>query len=265
MDDCAATRNLLHPYIDRELDAAESAEVDEHLHACGGCRKIFDEHAGLVKSIRGNAAYYKASPEFLARIRHDVEAESAKTSRPAPSTPRRRWTLPDLRQWFQLGAAVAATVVVTSVATLHLAAVNPDEAVVAQIVNAHARATLTDHRTDVASSDQHTVKPWLSSKLDFSPPVIDLTTTGFPLRGGRLDYVEGRPVAVLVYTHRQHVIDLYIWPDARAQDAANRSRAAAKNGFNMIHWNRGGMTYWAISDVNAADLQAFAQNYVSAQ
>jgi anti-sigma factor RsiW len=260
--DCSATRNLLHPYIDRELDAAAAARIDEHLQGCAECRKTFDEHASLARAVGKNATYYQASPELAVRIRQNIDAPSPRT--PAPETPRRRMP-PDWRRWFQLGVAVAATVVVTMTATLYLSSLNADEALPAQIVNAHARAVLTNHQTDVASSDQHTVKPWLSSKLDFSPPVIDLTTTGFPLRGGRIDYVEGRLAAVLIYTHRQHMIDLYIWPDARSQLVMNLSRTASKNGFNMVHWNRAGMTYWAISDVNASDLQAFAHHYANAQ
>src|SRR4051812_16230205 len=235
--DCPDVRSLLNPYIDREVEAADKARIEEHLRECGGCRKTYNEHASLKTAIGGNATYYEAPGELAARIRASVTAQPPETSAIPP-----RRDLPRMsprmsvnwRRWFELGAAVAASVVITSVATLRLASVDADPAISAQIVNAHARATLTNHATDVASSDQHTVKPWLSSKLDFSPPVIDLTTTGFPLRGGRLDYVDGRPVAVLIYTHRQHVIDLYVWPVRAAGDEASRTRTSAKNGFNMV-------------------------------
>jgi anti-sigma factor RsiW len=133
-----------------------------------------------------------------------------------------------------------------------------------QVINGHSRAVLTSHQIDVASSDQHTVKPWLSSKLDFSPAVTDLTTAGFPLRGARLDYVDNRPVAVLVYGHRQHVIDLFIWPDDGAPDRS-RTRSFSKRGLNVLHWSAAGMTHWAVSDLNSADLEAFADRYASAK
>jgi anti-sigma factor RsiW len=149
------------------------------------------------------------------------------------------------------------------VVTLQLAGIPEDQKIVEQILSGHSRAVLTSHEIDVASSDQHTVKPWLSSRLDFSPMVTDLTTSGFPLRGGRLDYVNHRPVAVLVYAHRQHVIDLFIWPDEAAPDTS-RSRGFARRGLNVLQWSAGGMTYWAVSDLNSADLAAFAERYASA-
>jgi anti-sigma factor RsiW len=121
---------------------------------------------------------------------------------------------------------------------------------------------LTNHLAEVASSDQHTVKPWLSSKLDFSPPATDLTTAGFPLVGARLDYVNQRPVAALVYRHRQHVINLFIWPDAKA-DATTVPKSSSKQGYNLLHWSDAGMTFWAISDLNAADVKTFAETYAS--
>lgn len=121
---------------------------------------------------------------------------------------------------------------------------------------------LTNHLVEIASSDQHTVKPWLSAKLDFSPPVTDLTTAGFPLTGGRLDYVDNRPVAALVYRHRQHVINLFVWPAAKS--ARSSIQASSQQGFNLLHWSDAGMTFWAISDLNQADIKTFAAAYASA-
>jgi anti-sigma factor RsiW len=115
----------------------------------------------------------------------------------------------------------------------------------------------------VASSDQHTVKPWLSSKLDFSPPVPDLSPAGFPLVGGRMDYLNNRLVAALVYRSRQHVINLFVCPDQHAKKVA--LEAQSKNGYNVLRWTDSGMAFWAISDVNAADLRQFADQYASAQ
>jgi anti-sigma factor RsiW len=126
-----------------------------------------------------------------------------------------------------------------------------------EIISGHVRSLMADHLTDVASSDQHTVKPWFNGKLDFSPPVKDLSDHGFPLVGGRLDYLENRPVAALVYRHRKHFINLFIWPSAHGSDIGKKTLAS--DGYNLIHWEESGMVYWAVSDLNIGELQEFAQ------
>jgi mycothiol system anti-sigma-R factor len=253
--DCTQARTYMHGYLDRELDPVLASRIDAHLHACAECTEAYAVQTSLQTAIKSAAEYYTAPAALAARIRAKVGAASA------PATPTmkvQRW------QWFPLAAAVAATAVITWTTAIQLGTGSRDERLGEQVIAGHARAMLTNHLTEVASSDQHTVKPWLSSKLDFSPPVTDLATAGFPLVGGRLDYVDHRPVATLVYRHRLHVIDLFVWPDANA-GATGIIEAASKQGFNMLHWNSAGMTFWAISDLNQADIKTFAQTYANAK
>jgi anti-sigma factor RsiW len=123
------------------------------------------------------------------------------------------------------------------------------------VLDGHLRSLVPGHLTDVASTDQHTVKPWFAGRIDFSPPVIDPATEGFPLVGGRLDVMAGSEVAALVYSHRSHVINLFVRPsDTTAPVAA---RETVKRGINIVSWSDGGMRFWAVSDLNMAELEQF--------
>ena len=251
--DCAQARNCMHGYLDRELDPVAASGIEEHLQACAACAKAYAAQTSLQAAIKGQAAYYTAPEALAVRIRNALNATNGHAGKKI--APR--------RQWFPLAAAVAATAVITWTAALQMQTGSRDERIGEQVIAGHARAVLTNRLAEVASSDRHTVKPWLSSKLDFSPPVTDLAAAGFPLVGGRLDYVDNRPVAALVYRHRQHVIDLFIWPDAKTSTSS--MQASSKQGFNMLRWTNAGMTFWAISDLNQADIRTFAETYASAK
>ncbi len=258
--DCTESLNRLHAYLDQELDRPSTLALDQHLASCPSCKAALAAQSALRAGIRRHADYRHGAPAGMAdRIRTQLGIGApapARTSKPS-------WEWPHWGRWLPMGAAAAAAAVISWTAALQYAQVPADQLLAEQVVAGHARAIVTSHLIEVASSDQHTVKPWLSSKVDFSPPVPDLAAAGFPLAGGRLDYLENRAVVALVYQARQHVIDLFVWPEDKTGDVA--PRALAKHGYNVLRWTSGGMNYWAISDVNAADLKNFAEAYAAAR
>lgn len=237
----AATR--VPAYCDGELDALTSVEVERHLLACPACAEQRAALLDLRTRVR-TAAPYHAAP---AALRARVAALAAGTAR----TPRRsaRW------RWLAAGAAIGctATVLAWFAASASLLKIERDS-LSRMVVASHVRATLSDHLLAVASTDQHTVKPWLSARLDFSPPVKDLAATGFPLQGARIESLDGQPAATLVYRHRDHMIDVFVRPEA-GYDASPALRTV--RGFNVAHLRRADMGLWAVSDLNAEELEAF--------
>ncbi len=256
--DCTQTRKLLHAYLDHELDAANALVLDAHAESCPTCKTALAQQSVLKSALRKHAAYHTAPAGLADRI-HSRLPKGATAN--AKQTTWLRWLQP--RGWLPLGAAVAATAVVTWIAALQVNTLSRDDLLADQVISGYARSVVTEHVTDVASSDQHTVKPWISSRLDFSPPVPDLASAGFPLVGGRLDYIDNRSVAALVYHRRQHVIDLFVWPGATSPTAL--LRATSRQGYHLLHWADGDMTYWAISDVNPDDLKLFVDAYRAAK
>ncbi|HEX9432024.1 MAG TPA: anti-sigma factor [Burkholderiales bacterium] len=250
--DCTESRSRLHAYLDQELDLPSVVAIDQHLASCAACKTIFTQQSALQVGIRKHAVYHEAPAGLAERIRAQIGGTRAK----AP-----RWTW----RWqpLQLGAALAATALVSWTAAIEYSRPRGDELIIDQVMSSHARSVMTSHLADVASSDQHTVKPWLSSKLDFSPPATDLTGAGFPLVGGRVDYVDHRPVAALVYRHREHVINVFVWPERNVARTAPMP-SASRRGYNVVHWTDSGLTFWAISDLNAAEMKTFAETYAGA-
>jgi anti-sigma factor RsiW len=257
--DCTENRKRLHAYIDQELDAATSWAIDEHLSACRACNALFVQQARLQSAIRAHAEYYKAPAGAAERIRAELGVAAAWPPPHRPRRERRRLT-----RLFELGFALGGAAIVSWILAVRLVVPGPADVLADQVIAGHARAVLTSHLVDVETSDRHTVKPWLSSKLDFSPAVKDLDAQGFRLVGGRLDYVANRPVAALVYLRRKHVIDLFVWPDETA-GARLRSHRLSKHGYNLLNWTEGGMRYWIVSDLERTELEAFAESYAAAQ
>jgi anti-sigma factor RsiW len=247
---CKQIQTLVAAYADGEIDALRRYSIKKHLLDCAGCAARHESILALRARIRAEVPYFVASPALHARVRAAVGALRASVPpQPRPTGDRWRWLTGGVL------AGCAASVFAWMLGTTVLAwRANEDFAVAA--VAAHVRATLGDHLIEVASSDQHTVKPWLSARLDYSPPVQDLTNEGFTLIGGRLDYLERRPVATLVYLYRKHTIDVFVRPEgSRAPTSALRT----VRGFNAARASGPSMDWLAVSDAEPAVLSAFVQ------
>jgi mycothiol system anti-sigma-R factor len=248
---CQEMTELLHGYLDHELDLVRSLEAEQHLRECPACLRRYEEQQTLRKVIADRSLYFEAPQGLRGRVRTAVR----QASRVKPQPERRAWDLG--RLWLRVLSPVAVAAVVLLAALPWLTRPSADNRLAQEVVSAHVRSLMAGHLTDVASTDQHTVKPWFNGKVTFSPPVTDLAAQGYPLIGGRLDVLREQPVAALVYQRRKHFINLFIWPSN--QGASARARFQALRGYNLFHWAQGGMDCWAVSDVNRGDLQEFTQ------
>ena len=244
---CQQTHELIHGYLDGEVDLVKSLEIEQHLAGCAACTQTYKGMRTLQSALRNDALRFQPATDLEKRLRSVVRHESKAQQKPA------------LLQWRWLVPAGLFTALVIGIlgVTGIFSRQSPDDLLAQEVVASHVRSLMADHLTDVPSSEQHTVKPWFDGKLDFSPTVKDLSQQGFTLTGGRLDYIGNRPVAAVVYQRRQHAINLFVWPATAAP--AMSDKALERQGYNVIRWTNGGMTYWAVSDLNLAELQQFAQ------
>jgi anti-sigma factor RsiW len=252
-DRCNEMRLLLQADFDKELNAADAALVATHLAECPECAGTHQELGAFSARLRAELPYHAAP----VRLRQMIEARvtSQSDARPRPSAHARRFDWFYRAMAFGAGAAMAAC--------LALLLVLPGGNNIADnVVASHIRALQPGHLTDVMSTDQHTVKPWFDGRLDFAPPVKDLSAQGFPLVGGRLDYLAGRPVAALAYRRTQHVINMYVWPDTGHLDTEGDGE---RNGYNFVHWSQDGMVFWVVSDLNRTDLNTFSRQWRAAK
>ena len=244
---CQELQTMRDAYLDGELDLAHSLEIEKHLRECDSCAHAYDELRSLQMAMRSDTLRFPLPPGLERRVRSAVRGESRVASR--------------LFRWRWLIPSVSLGLVAIIVAGLLFSRTSTDDLVASEVVAGHVRSLMAGHLTDVASTDQHTVKPWFDGKLDFSPPVKDLAQQGFELIGGRLDYIANRPVAALVYQRRKHFVNVFIWPASTASDT--KPTAQVRQGYNLIHWTSSGMTYWMVSDLNLAELQQFAQDLIA--
>ena len=246
---CNEAGMLVAKYADGEIDSLQGRSIEQHLRGCAACSAKHQELLALRARIGAEVPYFTATPELRERVRV-LLANAQNTARARPPQQRDRW------RWLAGGALAgcAATLLAWSVGTAVIAwRTNEDVAV--EAVATHVRATLNNHLIQVASSDQHTVKPWLSARLDYSPPVQDLASEGFALTGGRLDMLNKQRVATLVYSHRLHTIDVFVRPESAPAPSTLRT----VRGFNVVHATGSGMDWLAVSDVSADELTQFVQ------
>ncbi len=239
---------LVQAEFDGELDAAQSAELRSHRATCAVCQATYATLEHTRATLRQDGLYHQAP----ASLRATLTAQLAAQSRPVPM--RSRFAVWWGRPIAGFGAGLA-----TAAAIFLFALMPVQQAVLDQVTASHVRALQPGHLSDVVSTDLHTVKPWFDGKLDFAPPVKDLTDKDFPLKGGRLDYIDNRSVAALIYQHGKHTINLFAWPDARGGDTGVTN--SERNGYNVAHWTQSGMALWAISDMDKAELAQFAQQW----
>ncbi len=247
---CDEVRTLIDAYADNELDLMTSLAIERHLQTCPDCPTIYQNRLTLRSALNMDALYFRPSSVVRGRLMQAVHhADRERFNRIAGFRPQMRW----------IGAIglVAVVLLVAGLIVVRNATLAPaSDPLVADVLASHVRSLLVDHLTDVLSTDQHTVKPWFDGKLPYAPTVVDLAAEGFPLEGGRLDYVENHAVAALVYRSDKHPINLFIWPTADLPDSAQS--AITLQGYHMLHWTAGSMTYWAVSDVEIDKLSAFA-------
>jgi anti-sigma factor RsiW len=248
---CPEMRELLDGYLDGELDLVRSLEAEQHLKDCPACRSQYEAQQALRKVVVERSQYFEAPPALQRRVREAVRRDARSEA------PRARWRWNLGRLWPRLLVPLAAAALVLLFAVPWLAQPSAESRLAQAVLSAHIRSLMTEHMTDVASSDQHTVKPWFNGKVTFSPPVVDLSAQGFPLVGGRLDVVEDQPVAALVYQRRKHFINLFIWPSNRSGSA--REKALTQRGYNLVRWTKADMEFWAVSDLSRDDLEEFAR------
>lgn len=244
MSACPDQEALLHGLLDGELDAANAQAAEAHLKTCAGCARAFGEMQALSARLSGPGVGYRAP----AALRHRIEAALE-----APAAPKRR--LSAAAPWGLSGGFAALA------ATLAIVMLQPSPTVLAdQLVADHVRSTLADHLVDIQTSDRHVVKPWFNGRVDFAPPVLELADRGYPLAGGRLDYVQDRVVAALVYRRNRHVINLFVWPSKPGPSLA--AAATQRSGYSVVHWRSGGLEFWAVSDIDPRDLESFHRAFV---
>ncbi len=253
---CEDSRIYLSAYLDDELEVAENLRMQKHLADCADCRHAQEEQLALRSALRDPGLYAHPSPDFAKQIEAAVRraAKEETASRRSPWFGSFKF---ESFRWVPAAALVVIVAVIGGLVVINSLRSSHQQLIANAVLTGHIRSLQLEHLVDVPSSDRHTVKPWFQGKLDFSPPVPDLSELGWAMIGGRLDYVDGRPVAALVYQRRMHNINVFLWPNQGAADDSIKEEDA--QGYQILHWNGADMTYWVVSDLNKAELVDFAR------
>jgi anti-sigma factor RsiW len=236
---------LLEAYLDGELGFERTLEVEVHLASCHGCSSEVQSWKDIRGAMQGTDLYRRAPAHLESKLRKLL---------PVGRSARIAWFQGSI--WAAGGAALATAVLLISFIITHPPGPSPDQ----NIVASHIRSLMADHLMDVVSTDQHTVKPWFDGRLDFAPPVQDFGADGYPLAGGRLDYLENRKVAVLIYHRALHIVNVYVWP---AQDSGTSATSTQTiHGYNVVSWKKNGFEFRAVSDLNTAELRDLARLFM---
>jgi len=252
---CQDLRMYLSAYLDDELDIAESLRLEKHIAECRACRQTQEAQFALRSALRNPDLYFEPSPGFASRIASIVNSEAKKIAR-QESPWYDRFLLPSFR-WASAVAAMAIIVTAGTLVILNNVRSSHEQLVASAALTGHIRSLQPGHLVDVPSSDRHTVKPWFQGKLDFAPPVPDLSELGWVLIGGRLDYIDGHTAAAVIYQRRMHNINVFLWPHHGPSDDHIQPEDA--QGYQILHWNGSDMTYWVVSDLNREELMDFAR------
>jgi anti-sigma factor RsiW len=236
-------RELLDAYVDGELDLANARDAERHLKTCVDCRGTEKAIRELREAMTQDAPAYRAPAHLRKRVRSTLQREAKSTRQ-------------TLSPWLMFASGAAFAAVLVAAVLLQTMRTTHSNTIVDQIVANHVRSLLAAHLVDVASSNQHTVKPWFDGKIDFAPVVRDLSANGFPLIGGRIDYLDGKTVVALVYRRDKHPINLFITPAQMNRNAS--PTMTTQQGYNVLSWTNSGMSYWAVSDLNGTELRQFA-------
>lgn len=247
---CREIQANVHAYIDGELDLTGSLELERHLQTCTACSQYHKNNAGIQAALRSPALYYPAPKSTMLNIHSVIQRESRSENRS--------------KTLFVRLAVTSAFASVLFGAVYLLPRLNSanEASIQRDVVACHIRSLMVNHLADVISTDQHTVKPWFNGKLDFSPPVFDLKKEGFPLIGGRLDYLDEHAVSVLIYSKHKHIINLFVWQKKTdGRSGLSPITEFTRQGFHVVRWIQSDLQFWAVSDLNTAGLSEFARQF----